>query len=131
MDRMMRLFLLSLVIALAACSRGTPSEPEAPAVTAKPPADLCRRLEEGLEKLRARGALDYDKSGQATVEERIWLELGAEGRERFASSLGLLASCASPRGLAEQRVVVRNHWGMVVMQRTIDTRLDAGSLLAE
>jgi hypothetical protein len=131
----MRLFI-PIVLLLAACgsqpgSSGQASNAQSGQAggipAAAPPAQLCEQARKILEQLGAKGAIDYDDQGTATVPQEIWMGM-AEQHSQFAQTLALHAACAHPDGSAERNVVIRNESGVVLMEASVPVNLGLGSI---
>lgn len=127
---MIRPIPLVALLLLAACDPAPPPGP--PGGDAAPlPRELCAKVKEGLDALRARGAVDYRENGEASIAEAAWFAMGPASRDQFAQLLGFHAACALPDGAAEQQIVVRNEGGLVLMRRTVETRVDLSEALGQ
>jgi len=129
----MRAFTLLLLL-LAACGSqprsGQESEEASAVPAAPPPPELCEQARKALVELGAKGAIDYDDRGGATVPQEIWMGMG-EKHGAFAQMLALHAACAHPDGSAERQVVIRNESGVVLLENTVPTNIGIGSLPTE
>jgi len=125
------LLIPALLLSLSACF-GDPPDDMAEAATGEPPPPmLCQQVREALDALSSKGALDYDKDGTAVVEESVWAMMGAESRDKVGQALAFHAACVAKKGMKDQPITVRNQAGNVVSRRSIDTRVNAMSMIAD
>ena len=130
----MRLALLPGLLFVAACGSQSPSATlpgdldnvHVPA----PPPQICAKVDAALKKLGADGAIDYDDRGGATVPQAVWMAMG-EQHAGFAQTLALHSACARPDGKGERKVLIRNEYGVVLMEATISTNVGLGALPPE
>jgi hypothetical protein len=130
----MRLFILPSLFLAAACGSQSPSSQlpgdidniQVPA----PPAQLCAQAAGALKQLGAKGAIDYDDLGTATIPQEIWMGMG-EQHNSFAQTLALHAACTHPDGKGERKELIRNESGVVLMEAMIPTNIGLGSLPPE
>jgi hypothetical protein len=130
----MRLAFFPSLLLIAACGSQSPSGSlpgdldniQVPA----PPAQLCAQSAEALKQLGARGAIDYDDLGGATIPQDIWMGMGDQ-HNQFALTLALHAACSHPDGRGERKVLIRNESGVVLMEAMIPTNIGLGSLPPE
>ena len=100
--------------------------------TGEPPApQLCQQFRASLEAMSGKGALDYQDDGSAVVDERMWMGLQPDGRDKIGQMLAFHAACAAKQSSADQRVIIRNQFGGVITRRTIDTRMNMMSMMGE
>ena len=130
----MRLLLLPSLLLAASCGSQSPSG-ELPGdldnlQVPPPPAQLCAQAADGLKQLGARGAIDYDDQGNATIPQEIWMGMGDQ-HNRFAQTLAIHAACANPDGKGERKVLIRNESGVILMEAMIPTNVGLGPLGAE
>jgi hypothetical protein len=121
----MRLFPLSFLL-LAAC--GTEAPPAQKTAVAPPPPQLCDQARKGLDALGKSGAVDVDDKGEATIVQEAWFRMTAEQREELAKTLGFHAACTSPDGTAERRVMARDEYGTILMDKIVPTVVDLRTL---
>ena len=130
----MRLFLLLIFLAAACDSQPQPgaegSDPAAQLRVPPPPPQLCDEARKALERLGAKGAIEYDDQGTATVPLEIWGAL-KERRSEFARTLAIHAACAHPDGAAERIVRIRSESGVMMMEATIPMVFGLGALPEE
>ena len=129
----MRPFLFLTLLAAACGSQPQPSGEDADPAAVQvppPPAQLCDESRKGLEQLGAKGAIEYDDRGTATVPLAIWAAL-KEKRSDFARTLAIHAACAHPDGAAERVVQIRSESGVMLMEATIPTVFGLGALPEE
>lgn len=124
---LMRASLLLLLVGfVAACDApATPYLEEPPA--GPPPAELCKAVKDGLDKLTATGAVIIDEKGEAMVEQQVWFAMGAGGQQRLAQLLGFKSACGAPA--KEKEVVIRNETGIVMLRQVVDTSLNPTAFL--
>ena len=116
---------LPLLLVLAACG----PQPQPPEAKSQPlPPILCEKARDGLEKLRVKGAIDYDEAGTATIPQEAWMVMGTGGHSQLAQMLAFHAACADPDGPAERPIVIRNESGVVLMDRPVSTEVGLGTL---
>ena len=117
--------ILPLLLVLAACG----PQPQPPEAKAQPlPPILCEQARDGLETLRAKGAIDYDQAGAATISQDAWITMRTGGHGQLAQMLAFHAACADPDGPAERPIVIRNESGVVLMESAVSTEVGLGSL---
>jgi hypothetical protein len=121
----------ALLAPLAGCFSDPADEIQSDQASGPPPPPLCAQFRKGLETLSTKGALDYQDDGSATVEERVWMAMGPEGRDKIAQMLAFHASCVAKEGSASQRISIRNQFGNVLTQRSMDTRMNTGSMFGD
>ncbi len=130
----MRPFLVLTFLAAACGSQPQPGVEEADPADAvrvpPPPPQLCDESRKALEKLGAKGAIEYDDQGTATVPLEIWGAL-KERRSDFARTLAIHAACAHPDGAAERIVRIRSESGVMMMEATIQMVFGLGALPEE
>ena len=130
----MRLFILPSLLLAAACGSQSPSSNlpgdldniQVPA----PPPQLCAKAADALKQLGAKGAIDYDDLGSATIPQDLWMAMGDQ-HASFAQTLALHAACTHPDGKGERKVLIRNDSGVVLMEAMVPTNVGLGSLGAE
>ena len=122
---------LALLFSLSACFSDPADEMTAQTNSGPPPAELCQQFRVNLDALRDKGAIEYENDGTALVEERVWIGMGGDGRDKLGQMLAFHAACSAKQGMADQPVIIRNEMGIVVTRRKIDTRLNTMSLIAE
>jgi hypothetical protein len=127
---MQRSFHLILPLLLAAACGDAPPPPSQASLGA-PPAELCRKNREALDKLQASGTFEYDAEGGATIEHQLWLRMGDSNRTRLGQSIAFNAACAAGELAPEQTALVRSETGMVLMQRIFPMTSGTVSLLDE
>jgi hypothetical protein len=115
-----------LLILLAACGSKPQAQPDAKAPPL--PSQLCDQTRDGLEKLRVKGALDYDEGGAATIPQAAWMTMGSAEHGSLAQMLAFHAACAQPDGSAQRHVLIRNESGVVLMESDVSTKFGLGSL---
>ena len=116
---------LPLLLALAACG----PQPQPPEAKSQPlPQILCEKARDGLEKMRAKGAIDYDQAGAATIPQDAWMAMGTGGHSQLAQLLAFHAACADPGGPPARPIVIRNESGVVLMESTVSTEVGLGAL---
>ena len=119
---------LSLMLILAACGPA----PEQPVAEAPPvPKQICDQSRDGLEKMRAKGAIDFDDSGSATVPQDAWMAMGAVPHGQLAQMLAFHAACTNPDKAAERHIVIRNEAGVALMERDVPTSVGLNMLEEE
>lgn len=121
----------AMLLSLGACFSDPADEVQPSQTSAAPPAEVCSQFRTGLEAMRDKGAIDYEDDGSAVVEETTWMALKAEGREQVGKMLAFHASCIAGEGSAVQQIMIRNEHGAVVSRRTIDTRINTMSMIAD
>jgi len=129
----MRLFLLPTLFLAAACGSQSPSSPLGDLdniQVSAPPAQLCAKAADALKQIGAKGAIDYDDQGSATIPQDLWMAMG-DKHASFAQTLALHAACTHPDGKAERKVVIRNESGVILMEAMVPTTVDLGTLGAE
>ncbi len=130
----MRLALLPALLLIAGCGSQSPSSSlpgdlenvQVPA----PPAKVCAQTAAALKQIGARGAIDYDDMGNATIPQDLWMAMGDQ-HAGFAQTLALHAACVHPDGKGERKVLIRNDSGVVLMEAMVPTNVGLGSLGAE
>jgi len=116
---------LPFLLVLAACG----PQPQPPEAKSQPvPPILCEKARDGLDKLRAKGAIDYDRAGAATIPQDAWMAMGTGGHGQLAQMLALHAACADPGGPPERPIVIRNESGVILMETSVSTDVGLGSL---
>jgi hypothetical protein len=126
----MRAFLPCLLL-LAACSSEPEADPADDMPGAPPPPQLCEQSRKALEAIGAKAGIDYDDRGEGIVAQEAWLRMQAAQRSQFAQLLAFHAACAHPDGAGERRIVIRNEWGNVVVERIVPTAVGLGTVPEE
>lgn len=121
----MRFFPLPFLL-LAACDSGAPPAEQVKAAPLPP--QLCAQVSKGLDALGKSSALDFDAKGEATMVQEAWFGMSDTQREDLAKTIGFHAACTSPDGSAERRVVVRDEYGTVLMDKIVPTTADLRAL---
>ncbi|HEY0112190.1 MAG TPA: hypothetical protein VGB59_03450 [Allosphingosinicella sp.] len=111
-------FLLSLAATLSSCdSQSAPAEaPPAPL-----PAEVCRQVKGGLEKLADTAGLVFNDVGEMTIERQVWLAFPETKRAQMARILAIHASCVGGGKSREIDVTVRDESGTVLMGQLVKT----------
>jgi hypothetical protein len=130
----MRLFMLPTLLLIAACGSQSPTgslpgDLENIQVP-PPPAQLCAQSADALRKIGDKGAILYDDLGNATVPQELWTGM-KDQREGFAQTLALHAACTHPDGKGERKVLIRNEYGVKLIDAPIATNIGLGSLPPE
>ncbi|MDT9599790.1 hypothetical protein [Sphingosinicella rhizophila] len=131
---MLKLPTLLLGIALlplAGCFDDPADEVAIQQASGPPPGEVCTEVRGALDTMTEKGAIDYQDDGTAVMEESLWMRMGADGRDKIGQMLAFHAACAAKAGSASQRIVIRNAFGNVMMQRNFDTRMNTVSMFGD
>lgn len=112
---------------LAGCGSETGPALDQPAA-ARLPDVVCQRSARTLEELRARGTFEYSSRGEATIDQELWLQLGAAGRDGLGAALGYHAACSAAEPPRESQITIRGETGQVLDSRIVPTVADPGLL---
>ncbi|HMJ92893.1 MAG TPA: hypothetical protein VK472_02205, partial [Allosphingosinicella sp.] len=107
---------------LAACD-GAPAPKQK---VAAPAPELCSQASKALDQLKAKGAIDYDSKGEASIPQDAWMRMGAAEHSQFARMLAFHAACASPDGAAQRQVRIRNESGIILLENMVPVTIDLG-----
>lgn len=118
-----------LLALLAGCDRQPAGQLPDTRVMAPLPAKVCSQARDALAKLKGKPGIEISGPAEATVEDQIWLQLGAPGRDQLAQLLAYDAACASSNAPREQQVTIRSQFGTVLMQRIVETGVDLSQIL--
>lgn len=126
-----RAALFSGLLLLAACDqRGEPSAQTMP--TGPLPEATCAQAAKSLAELAKSGSFEHDrKSGEATIDEAIWLALGTPGQHQLTQALAYDTACGAGATPREQQVLVRNSFGRTLADRTVPMTPDTDILFDE
>lgn len=83
------------------------------------PQARCAEAKTALDALTGAGRLELAASGEATVEEAVWLQLGGSEKDSLAGALAIQAACAAEQPPVEQQVVIRSEYGDVLLRRVV------------
>ena len=114
----MKVLILVAALALSACQKGDALDQPKQARVMTP--IECKQASDGLLALKEKAALAFVGDGTATIEERLWLEAGEEGRQSIVLALAANASCEAKAPLAEVNVEIRNEGGQALEQQVVD-----------
>ena len=121
----MRQLIFAPFLLIAGCD--VPTTPQQPASVPPPPKELCDQTSKALAELKAKGAVDHDGKGEATIMQDAWLRMSAGEHSQLASLLAFDAACASPDGAAERQVRIRNESGMILLESMVPVTVDLGA----
>lgn len=118
-----------LALALAACNDPVADLVEQQQVSGPPPAAICAQVARGLEELR-RGDVLMTISGEATVAQQVWSEMGGPAQEQIVRALAVEKACAGEESRTPE-VTILNEGGQVIIRREVPVDADLGSLFRE
>ena len=121
----MRMLLLTPLFLVAACDM--PNTPTQPTKVAAPPKALCDQAGKALDDLKAKGAIDQDDKGEATIMQDAWMRMGASEHSQLARLLAFNAACVSPDGAAERQIRIRNEMGVILLENMVPVTVDFGT----
>ena len=121
----MRLLPFAPLLFLAACD--VPTTPQQPTAAAAPPKALCDQSSKALAELKAKGAIDHDGKGEATVMQDAWMRMGSGEHSQLARLLAFDAACGNPSGGAERQVRIRNETGIILLENMVPVTVDLGA----
>jgi hypothetical protein len=93
------------------------------------PAEVCSQTGEELKKIGDSGGLTFGAAGEATVTEEVWLQLPQGDRDQLQKLLAYDAACKAKAPSGEQTVTIRNEWGRVMAQQSVETSADPSKLM--
>jgi hypothetical protein len=130
----MRLAFLPSLLLIAACGSQSPSSSQSDDLdniqVPAPPPQLCAQSADALKQLGAKGAIAYDDLGTATIPQEMWMAMNDQ-HASFARTLALHAACSHPDGKGERNVLIRNEYGVKLMEAPISVNVGLGSLPSE
>ena len=112
-----------LSLALASCDQ-QPIPGAEMAGALEMPAEVCSQASEELKKIGDSGGLTFGAAGEATVTEEIWLQLPQGDRDQLQKLLAFDAACKAKAPSRQQTVTIRNEWGRVMAQQSVETSAD-------
>lgn len=131
---MSKMKVSALALLAAAGLSGCFDQPEYAGNMAAParlPSSVCKQAADALRELSERGTFEHSDSGEATLAQEAWLQLGAAERDQLTQLLGYHAACKAPEPSAERTVLVRSENGQVLSRRIVSTSADLSKLLEE
>ncbi|TFI59914.1 hypothetical protein E2493_01285 [Sphingomonas parva] len=122
-----RAAIISGFVLLAGCDPA-PEVPADGSINQPLPASICTEATKSLETLSKSGSFEYDREGNATLQQDIWLQLGSAGQNQLTQALAFAAACATGKTPREQQVLVRADDGRTLSNRTVEIAPDTDLL---
>ena len=95
------------------------------------PKAVCADAAKALAALAKSGSFEHDRNGEATIDEDVWLALGAAGQDQLTKALAFDTACATGSTPREQQVHVRSAFGRTLSNRTVEVAADTDVLFDE
>ena len=115
---------LGALLLLAGCDFA-PKPPEPAPLIGELPKKLCAQAAESLEKAGKSGGFESDGRGNATVQQDVWVVMGAEGQDGLTQTLAVDAACKAGTVPKEQQVSVRSEEGRTLSNRIVEIAPDS------
>lgn len=116
---------ISPIAAMLLLSCGSESEPQPEPAGLPLPKNICAEAEASLNELAERSRFEYNRTGEATIEEGLWIEMPQSSKEALARTLGVTSACHLEVPPTEYQVTIKSEWGVTLMRRTVPVSTEA------
>jgi hypothetical protein len=118
-----------LALGVAACDE--PQQTRPASLMGGLPPQVCAQAKASLDRIASTRAFEYDATASATIEERVWLGLGEQGRNGVAQTLAVHGACNAKEPPATQQIMIRNEDGRTLADRIVEIAPGQEAFLSE